>query len=703
MDAPVAETFIFGGFVLCEFDGLAFVADDASGYFNATEMCKLTPNKPYGDFARTKKFNDLSKLLGDVYGTAVCIPRHEPSRGVVPVAGTYCHPIMFLSVAMWSSHEIYVNAALVVKSFFGRSANRRALFGRLLRLEELARETSTTACYRRTETIKYAGIDFLVDQNKWLFNDIVWQRLNDYQDSSEHSCFYTRLTAILNGDPTVPADYSPSSGACVTCHPVLFLHMADKVSDEFYARASRIALKCYVVAASPTDDGGVIDLTTADTETPTDGRVVDLTTADPETPTDGRVVDRENDLAEGPTGGAFSAIHDGPSNAPFLDAASAGTSQAGHSRDETTASTVQTEPRQKFYRPENYGVFIPDMSDASCDCDDDAAAAFFEDQNPDELESERVRRLEDAENERLQIANRLQIEWQRKATEALRDKELLELSFEAVKREKNELMEKFERSKEENDRKQLQLEAERRAKVELTYGLRRKIDEKDAKINSLSEMVQNMKIKDEQVRKVHCKRALDYAQDNKVHRIDTILIVYMKSNSIHAFRRQMSTLLSAVHEKIDQIDSFAFWYVVDHAIQDFNALKDHLRVKYNGETQRIRIRPTDIDLNVECYEDNQTFEPVTIKCIDEEIRAFFNNTQFIRANVDVFRRLFLPVEQRAHIVVDEPSLPMLQDMYRFVNDEYDKLVAKIRHVKQAKRRGAAKRSRTQEVFVERAQ
>lgn len=230
------------GFILMSFSGFDLIVCERDGFFNSTKLCQVK-KKNYSDFVRSQKHETLDKALTLAYGRVSWNSREQRVWDSSPVSGTYCHPIMFLAIAMWCSHEFYVKAAVIVNAFFNKTVQRR----RLMELNDEWYDDTALDVMGHLRRVRYAGFSLLVNSHNW-FNATKFctengkyvynfERYKNVQDLIAHVKSVTKEhpTRFCPGECT--SDYYGTY-----YHPILFLRLAAWVSDEFYVKASQIVL-----------------------------------------------------------------------------------------------------------------------------------------------------------------------------------------------------------------------------------------------------------------------------------------------------------------------------------------------------------------------------------------------------------------------------------------------------------------------------
>lgn len=233
MVVPVQETIIHNNFTECALGEFKLLVDTNTGYFNATKMCKKQ-GKQYFRYESLVKSKSIEQLFVSFYGNC-----SSYSTINAPEAGTYCHPIIFLSVAMWCSNKCYVTSATIVSDFFNRNVVRRDQFTRLFEIIDVPISQKVVEFELAVDANRWLAIIFCIQNGKKITNFEHFEHKHNVLITELIDC----LTHVYGHTETKYSNILLASdfGHHKYYHPILFLRMAALVSDELYVKTLRIA------------------------------------------------------------------------------------------------------------------------------------------------------------------------------------------------------------------------------------------------------------------------------------------------------------------------------------------------------------------------------------------------------------------------------------------------------------------------------
>lgn len=159
----VQETIINDRYHVCKCGDLELLVDTETGFFNATKLCH-SHEKQFKHYVKCENSKSIKKLLTESYGNTSYSTNALNMWKNAREAGTYCHPILLLSIAMWCSNEFYVQAATIVNDFFNKTVERKTQFNQLLKRNELTKVELERNDHCGLRKINYAGFELIVDK-----------------------------------------------------------------------------------------------------------------------------------------------------------------------------------------------------------------------------------------------------------------------------------------------------------------------------------------------------------------------------------------------------------------------------------------------------------------------------------------------------------------------------------------------------------
>lgn len=226
---------VHNNFTECVLGEFKLLVDTDTGYFNATKMCKKQ-GKQYVRYESLVKSKSIEKLFVSFIGQRLS---YSTIFANASEAGKYCHPIIFLSVAMWCSNKCYVMSAMIVSGFFNRNADRRAQFTCLLEIIDVPISQKVVEFELAVDANRWLAIIFCVQNGKKITNFEHYEHKHDVLITELIDC----LTHVYGHTVTKYSDILLASdfGHHKYYHPILFLRMTALVSDELYVKTLPIA------------------------------------------------------------------------------------------------------------------------------------------------------------------------------------------------------------------------------------------------------------------------------------------------------------------------------------------------------------------------------------------------------------------------------------------------------------------------------
>lgn len=250
----IEESTIDDHYIVSKFASFTVVIDKSNGFFNATKLCNES-GKRLNDYIRTKEFDRLCDGIAQIYGSTLLLQASGiPTKNME--AGTYFHPLLFLALASWCSHDFYINSCIIVNDFFTRTAERRKMFASNFKVNEkdtyLSIEKGEIGKSEELseKEILYGGFNLSMN-NRGFFNatKLCSQKgMKLYKftrlESFTEFCDYVKDKFNINVVDSLSSNLSKrfDSAQGTYFHPILFLKLAAWLSTEFYITIAQLVV-----------------------------------------------------------------------------------------------------------------------------------------------------------------------------------------------------------------------------------------------------------------------------------------------------------------------------------------------------------------------------------------------------------------------------------------------------------------------------
>lgn len=212
----------------------------------------------------------------------------------------------------------------------------------------------------------------------------------------------------------------------------------------------------------------------------------------------------------------------------------------------------------------------------------------------------------------------------------------------------------------ESDREKRYLEREILKKKE--QELKHLKEEKDDEIETLRKQVEDLKLSQERTRLLNCKRSInndikakqlkrkevinEICTKQGIARLECVLVVVKSSDlelhenenhtrSYYAFRRQLSSLIPILCQKLEKIGKFVCWFITDNAVQDFNQCKEVIREKFNELPESSNEKLVKAGRNIMEFKNLENEV-----AMDQMIIGIMENLYSLKADVEVLKQIF---------------------------------------------------------------
>ncbi|KAK2574865.1 hypothetical protein KPH14_013111 [Odynerus spinipes] len=247
----IQECDIDDRYLISKLSSFSVIIDKTNGFFNATRLCQNS-TKRLVDYIRSNEFINLHETLANILGTSLQL---KTSNSFVadqkPEAGTYFHPVLFLALASWCSHEFYIKTCIIANDFFTRTAERRKMFASNFGVnEEDTYVTTKETIDPASREILYAGFNLKLNRRGFfnatklcrqkgtrLYNFI---RLESYIDFCNYVKNMYKINVVDFSSANLSTRFDSTQGTYF--HPILFLKLAAWLSAEFYIKIAQIVI-----------------------------------------------------------------------------------------------------------------------------------------------------------------------------------------------------------------------------------------------------------------------------------------------------------------------------------------------------------------------------------------------------------------------------------------------------------------------------
>jgi len=684
MAPPMQETVVSENVSECALGEFKLLVDTNTGYFNATKMCKQQ-GKQYSRYESLVKSKSLEKLCVSLYGNSCSSYIITASTTNAPEAGTYCHPIIFLSVAWWCSNKLYVTSATIVSDFFNRNEGRRAQFTHLLETKGVPILQKVVEFELAVDTNRWLAIIFCIQNGKKITNFEHFEHKHDGLITDLIHC----LTHAYGHTVTKYSNIllASDSGHHKHYHPILFLRLAALVSDEFYVKTLRIAFSSL---SGLVDDAQLKQMLIYKSEVDSTPIALSIVAVD-------YTVDTlSNTVME-------TAIE--------FDTKVENDDEVVSEDDVSGQHQIELQPTHSRTVPENTstgGAYIGEVwcsneDDSTNDSyskfdDEEKCVKFFTESDMDRIRTQHKIEMDKLKYEMNVQKQRLERKLRDDRNEFEREKKAIEENIESrvqqiesvkkleqeylekrLLREKEDVERKLLHDKEVNERKLVfEFNIKTRNAIKERESLRLKLkaeqEDRENEVEMLRQQIEALRVghsEDDTVsrkrRRVNC--VLNMSEQQGISKLESVIVIRLSNGDICTFRRQLKSLANVLHKHRHEIQAFECWFLTDNAVQDYNYCKKTLSDNMNCVTfknNHIKTSGSNIDI------------------VAQTLYQHLKSMGTIEADVSVLKRFYeedaSAVNATSHLIdnsnSNDPTQVLLGQVYHIVTNLYNELVNK---------------------------